>query len=78
MKTAISVPDSIFEAAEDLAKRLGMSRSQLYTTAVTRFLEYFQDKAVTQALDEVYSESDASVDPVLWQMQLHALPEEEW
>lgn len=78
MKTAISVPDSIFEAAEDLAKRLGMSRSQLYTTAVARFLEYFQDKAVTQALDEVYSESDASVDPVLWQMQLHALPEEEW
>jgi metal-responsive CopG/Arc/MetJ family transcriptional regulator len=34
MKTAVSMPDSIFEAAEALAKRLRMSRSQLYTKAV--------------------------------------------
>lgn len=78
MKTAISIPDPIFEAAEDLAKRLGLSRSQLYTTAVTRFLDSFDDKAVTQALNEVYSEPDETLDPVLLHMQLHSLPEEEW
>lgn len=30
MKTAISIPDPIFEAAEGFARRLGMSRSELY------------------------------------------------
>ncbi|MCA9976385.1 MAG: hypothetical protein KC413_11565 [Anaerolineales bacterium] len=78
MKTAISVPDPIFAAAEDLAKRLGMSRSQLYTTAITRFLDSFDEEAVTQALNEVYAETASVMDPVLVQMQVQALPVEEW
>ena len=78
MKTAISVPDPIFEAADNLARRLGMSRSQLYTTAVTHFLDSFDDEAVTQALNEIYSESTDSIDPLLLQMQLQTLPVEEW
>jgi hypothetical protein len=78
MKTAISVPDPIFEAAEDLAKRLGMSRSQLYTTAVTRYLDSFNDKAVTQALNEVYDDPTETIDPILVKMQMLSLPVEEW
>ena len=78
MKTAISVPDPVFEAAEDLAKRLGISRSQLYTTALARYLDSFNDEAITQALNEVYSDSSESVDPVLMQMQIHSLSMEDW
>ena len=78
MKTAISVPDPVFEAAEDLAKRLGISRSQLYSTALARYLDSFDDEAITQALNEVYSGSSDSVDPVLSQMQFHSLPLEDW
>lgn len=78
MKTAISIPDPVFEAADDLARQLGMSRSQLYTAAVTRFLELHNDKAVTQALNDVYSDSVEPVDPLLLQMQLHSLPDEDW
>ncbi len=78
MKTAISIPDPIFEAAEELARRLGMSRSELYATAVSQYLESFQDEAVIQALNELYAETPATVDPVLYQLQLHTLPEEEW
>jgi hypothetical protein len=37
MKTAISVPDDMFEEADRLAKRLGKSRSQLYTAAQTEW-----------------------------------------
>lgn len=33
MKTAVSIPDNIYTSAEKLAKRLGKSRSQLYTQA---------------------------------------------
>jgi hypothetical protein len=73
MKTAISVPDPIFEAAEALARRLGMSRSQLYTTAITQFLDSFNDEAVTQALNEVYSDAPGSVDPILMPMQIQTI-----
>ncbi len=78
MKTAISVPDQIFEAADNLAKRLGMSRSQLYTTAVTQYLESHTNKNVTKMLNEVYGESAKIVDQVLMQMQLYILPDEDW
>ncbi len=78
MKTAISVPDPVFEAAEDLAKRLGISRSQLYTTALARYLDSFNDEAVTQALNEVYADAPESLDSTLLQMQLQSLPLEEW
>ena len=43
MKTAISLPDELFAAAEKLAERLGVSRSQLYATALAehyRFLSF--------------------------------------
>jgi metal-responsive CopG/Arc/MetJ family transcriptional regulator len=78
MKTAISIPDPIFEAAEDLAQRLGVSRSELYATAVRQYVESHQAEAITAALNEVYSEVDSSVDPVLNQLQWLALPYEEW
>jgi metal-responsive CopG/Arc/MetJ family transcriptional regulator len=78
MKTAISIPNPVFEAAEDLAERLGMSRSELYTTAVRRYVESHQAESITAALNEVYAEIDSSVDPVLNQLQWLALPYEEW
>lgn len=78
MKTAISIPDPLFEAAEGLAKQLGMSRSQLYATAVSRFLESFQDEAVTERLNEIYRATTAEIDPILADMQYQTLPEEDW
>jgi metal-responsive CopG/Arc/MetJ family transcriptional regulator len=39
LKTAISIPDNLFEAADKVARRLGISRSELYQRAIARFLE---------------------------------------
>lgn len=78
MKTAISLPDPIFKEAEELAKRLGMSRSQLYATAVSHFVETHREEAITAALNELYATEDSTVDPVLQQLQALALPYEEW
>ena len=78
MKTAISIPDPVFEAAEDLAKHLAMSRSELYATAVSRFVEMYKDESITTALNEVYADIDSSIDPVLDQLQLATLPNKEW
>jgi metal-responsive CopG/Arc/MetJ family transcriptional regulator len=79
MKTAISVPDDLFRAAERAAKRLGLSRSELYQRAVAAFLERQGDALVTDALNEIYhSEQSSALDPVLERMQLLSLPREDW
>jgi len=72
MKTAISIPDDVFEAAEIVARRTGMSRSQFFVVAVKEFLRKHRDKGVTEQLDEVYSKAESKVDPVLSAMQISA------
>ena len=55
VKTAISLPDDLFAAAEALAGRLGLSRSQLYATALARFVAEQERAAVTARLNAVYA-----------------------
>jgi len=43
MKTAISIPDPLFDAAEDVADRLGVSRSQLYAKALAEYVAKHRD-----------------------------------
>jgi metal-responsive CopG/Arc/MetJ family transcriptional regulator len=51
MKTAISLPDPVFEEAESLAKQLGVSRSELYTKALKAYLrKYNHDRILHQAI----------------------------
>lgn len=78
MKTAISIPDEIFEAAELTAKRLGMSRSELFSKAVARFVESLNATRVTERLDAVYEGEDARVDPVLEALQRGSVADEGW
>lgn len=59
MKTAISIPDPIFKSVEQMAKRLGLSRSQLFTQAAMVFVEEHSAKDVTKALDRIYGEEPA-------------------
>lgn len=78
MKTAISIPDEVFQAAERAAQRLSVSRSELYTCAVRKLLDELSDEAVTLALDAVYSEVDSSLDPALKRAQRKALGAGPW
>jgi predicted transcriptional regulator len=54
VKTAVSLPDELFEAAERLAARFGWGRSQLYAYALEAFLARSGEDEVTAGLDEVY------------------------
>jgi metal-responsive CopG/Arc/MetJ family transcriptional regulator len=78
MKTAISLPDEIFEAAELLARKLGLSRSELYARAVREYVERQRRDDVTARLDAVYAHDDEGLDPVLARMQLGSLKREDW
>ncbi len=80
MKTAISIPDHLFQAAEQLAAKMGLSRSELYRRAVTRYLESQSEFVVREALDKVYGEEDGQsrLDTAIEYLQNVSLPEEEW
>jgi metal-responsive CopG/Arc/MetJ family transcriptional regulator len=78
MKTAISIPDKVFRSADSLAKRLGVSRSQLYATAMAEFLSRHQGRQVTARLDQIYKEEDSSLAPEFIKAQIKSLPPEEW
>lgn len=78
MKTAISIPDEVFEAADRAAKRLGVSRSELYAAAVHEYVERRRTEDVTTKLNEVYTSNDSNVDPNLQNMELKVLAKEDW
>ncbi len=78
MKTAVSVPNSIFDRAEELAHELGVSRSELYTTALARLLASYRDARITARLNEVYEDISSELDPLVAQLQFNAIPDEEW
>ena len=58
MKTAISLPDRVFYAAEETAQNLGISRSALYVDALTEYLEKYNRKNIIEKLNEVYGDGE--------------------
>jgi len=80
MKTAISIPDEIFEKAERTAKKLGVSRSELYVKAIRDFIEHHRSENLTEKLNEIYSndESVSELDPHLMRLQTLSLKRDEW
>ena len=79
MKTAISIPDDLFEAADRVAKRLGLSRSEFYQRALAKYLESYSNTAVTAQLNTVYTTEDpGQVDPVLDAIQWGSIVREDW
>jgi metal-responsive CopG/Arc/MetJ family transcriptional regulator len=78
MKTAISIPDSLFRAAERAAKRQKVSRSRFYAKAVAAYLKAQEARGVKEALDAIYAIEDSSLDPVIARMQSLSIGREEW
>jgi metal-responsive CopG/Arc/MetJ family transcriptional regulator len=80
VKTAISIPDPLFAAAERFARRRGMSRSELYQQAVESYLRERQDEGVTAALNAVHGadQRKAGVDPMLQRMQIASIAADDW
>ena len=80
VKTAISIPNETFEAAEQYARRLGLSRSELYATAVAEYLARHRAAGIRERLDAVYEIDDeaARLDAVMTHVQLDSAPGEDW
>jgi len=59
MKTAVSIPDDLFRKADELASRMGKSRSEVYRDALADYVSRRDPGAVTRALDELADEFSA-------------------
>lgn len=78
MKTAISVPDHVFEEAEELAHRLEKSRSQLYTEAMVEYLTRHHPDTVTERLNEVLGSVSEEEDRFVTETSRSILEQVEW
>ncbi len=75
VKVAVSIPDAVFEAVEELAARRRCSRSSLYAEALERLLADTEGDDVTARLDAAYAELSSGLDETLKQAQADALSE---
>lgn len=80
MKTAISVPDDVFAAAERFAQSSGRSRSELYSTAVREYVARHAPDQITADLDALIEElgEDARIDPFVQEAGRRVLASTEW
>jgi hypothetical protein len=77
-KTTVSIPTDLFGAADDVARRLGLSRSALYAMAVRAFVASHGDTDVTEQVNRVYAKIDSRLDPALRRYTLRFLRREKW
>lgn len=78
MKTAVSIPDELFSRAEEMARRTGKSRSQLYQEALLEYLLRRDPGNVTRAMDRVLADIDPRPDPWSVEASRKSLERSEW
>jgi metal-responsive CopG/Arc/MetJ family transcriptional regulator len=78
MKVALSIPDDLFETAETVSKRLGVSRSRLYATALAEFLSKHRGRKVTERLNTLYATEESRLEPGVRRLQRRSLERRDW
>lgn len=78
MKTAVSVPDELFEKVERLARRGKRSRSEVYSAALREYVARHAPDEVTAALDSVCEPEPAEPDRFLSAAARKLLESSEW
>jgi len=78
MKTAISVPDHVFNEAEKLGRKLKKSRSQLYTEAMAEYLARRCHDEITEAINRVIDELGPEDDDFVAEAARRTAERSEW
>jgi antitoxin MazE6 len=78
MKVAVSIPDEVFAETEDLAKRLGTSRSEIYSRALKEFLGRHAPDRVTELMNQALATLGEKSDPFVERAARGVLRRVEW
>jgi metal-responsive CopG/Arc/MetJ family transcriptional regulator len=78
MKTAISIPDDLFDDAERLSRALKKSRSRLYRDALREYVARHSADQVAEALDRVCEATGAADTDFAGAAGRHTLRQTDW
>ena len=78
MKTAVSIPDNVFEQAERLARRTRKSRSHVFSSALREYVARHSPDEVTEAMDRVCEHLGKHSDPFVARAARRTLEQTEW
>jgi metal-responsive CopG/Arc/MetJ family transcriptional regulator len=80
MKTAISIPDPLFNSVERMAHKLNVSRSEFFANAAKAYIDQVKNQSVTDRLNKIYSENrkELHLSKELSAMQASSIPGEKW
>jgi hypothetical protein len=78
MKTAISVPNDVFELSERLAKKLKVSRSKIFAMGVEKLGKEHDEEEIIANINRVCEKVDTSLDPAVRQYQSRTAKRENW
>jgi len=78
MKTAVSIPDAVFEKVERLARRARRSRSEVFSAALQEYAARHAPDEVTEAMNRVCAEVGDGQDPFVGAAGRRVLAQTEW
>ena len=78
MKTAVSIPDDVFERAERLARRTKRSRSRLFSDALREYVARHSPDEITEAVNRACSQIGELEDPFVTAAARRILKRSEW
>jgi metal-responsive CopG/Arc/MetJ family transcriptional regulator len=78
MKTAVSIPDDVFEKAERLARRAKRSRSEVFSAALAEYVARHAPDEVTDAMNRVCADVGDQQDPFVAAAGRRLLKNIEW
>ncbi len=78
MKTAVSIPDALFEEVERQAKKDGVSRSQLYAEALAAYLMVRREEGLTEGMNRALEGIDQTPDLGVQEAGRRTFQRSEW
>jgi metal-responsive CopG/Arc/MetJ family transcriptional regulator len=78
MKTAVSIPDALFEQAELFARRSNRTRSQLFSDALAEYLARHTGNEITAAMNRVIDATGEAADPFISAASHRTMANVEW
>jgi antitoxin MazE6 len=78
MKTAVSIPDDIYDGAERLARRARKSRSRLYSDALKEYMARHAPDEVTEAMNRACAQTGGKSDAFVSAAARRTIEKSEW
>ena len=67
IRTAISIPESLFERVDALAKKANISRSRVFALAVEDYLRQLENEELLQAINAAYADPPSAEEEALYE-----------